>query len=56
VEPEETADDVDVDEVVDVGTPVEESMFVDVRDSVVESLVVTAELLQGIVSPSNNEM
>jgi hypothetical protein len=64
VEPEVTADDVDVDvdidvdvdEVVDVKVPAGESTVVDARELVEESLVVTAELLNGIISSSSCEV
>jgi hypothetical protein len=60
VEPEVTADDVDVDidvdEVVDVKVPAGESTVVDAREPVEESLVVTAELLNGIISSSSCEV
>ena len=54
VEPEETADDVEEDEV-DFGGVEEESLFVDVRAMTEELVIVGAELLQGLVSLSSCE-
>lgn len=54
VEPEETADDVEEDEV-DFGGVEEESLFVDVRAMMEELVVVGAELLQDLVSLSSCE-
>jgi hypothetical protein len=54
VEPEETADD--VEEVVDVGETVGESLFVDVGAILEDSVVVKAELLHGFISSSSCRM
>jgi hypothetical protein len=54
VEPEETADDVEEDEV-DFGGVEEESLFVDVRAMTEELVIVGAELLQDLVNLSSCE-
>jgi hypothetical protein len=54
VEPEETADDVEEDEV-DFGGVEEESLFVDVRAMTEELVIVGAELLHDLVNLSSCE-